>query len=1070
MSDELKSQSSQASVPDQQQQSGTGFEQTPPQQHQQQHHQSHPYHYHGGNNNYSQRGGRNGHHNNNRQGQQRGGRYGSNKYNSYSNNSGQYNRYNNGVGNGNRNYNGGYKSHRGSMNPAAAATAMNMQWPGYYNSPLIYYVPPQLVPTADAAAAAAAGSSPGPAGPSTDASSSSSPTSSASGASTPQPKKIEITTKTGQHLDLNALHSQHSGITSPPNNSGNISAASNSNDNDNDASSNKGEPSNSSESTPQIAGKKDESPSQEKGGNKEDAEKTKREFLEQIKLRKQAMERKKQEEALKKQEEENKAKQPAPVPVPEESAEDKPKQETSKQTEEPPKDTATDASSSAPANAPDAPALATSSGSDASGGAATGPSSGEQEQQQKQEVPAQQPKGGTYAAKLAVIKQQKAQEAAAKAESEKKEQQEEQPQQKTEEQSQQKTEQTQEKQTEEAPAAKEPESEQPSVNPPADAAPESSAEKPAGEDVNSAPTETVPAQEAPSSNADTAAPGTAEAEKSGADDSTVGTMSQLLERLKDAAPIEDVYSFEYPEDVERPDPKYKSAHRKYTYGPTFLLQFKDKVKAKADEEWVQQSISKIVITPAMMKLGKPRDAGGFGGGPGGRGGDFRKSASLRNMEGRSNSRSSSKKKSKRMMDDRKSNRPYTSRRDRERTSERESEEQKKEEEKPKEEVKPLIPSANRWVPKSKLKKAAEKKLAPDGVTELLDREDAERKMKSLLNKLTLEMFDQISSQILQIADQSKWEKQGETLKVVIEQVFHKACDEPHWSSMYAQLCGKVVKELNPEIGDETNEGKTGPKLVLHYLVARCHEEFDKGWTDKLPTKEDGSPLEPEMMSDEYYKLAAAKRRGLGLVRFIGFLYRLNLLTGKMMFECFRRLMKDLNNAPSEETLESVVELLSTVGEQFETDSFSAGQATLEGSVLLDSLFATLQDIIDESKVSSRMKFKLIDIRELREEKNWDSNKKQDGPKTIQQIHEEEKERQMKNNSSRSNSRRVNNSMGGRSSSRRENPSLSKDSFISTRSASLRHPQKSTQKEEPRKPEKSATNMFSALMDSNEDEE
>lgn len=1009
MSDELKSQSSQAPVSDQQQQS-------PPQQHQQ-HHQSHPYHYHGGNNNYSQRGGRGGHHNNNRQGQQRGGRYGSNKYNS-----GQYGRYNNGVGNGNRNYNGGYKSHRSPMNPATA-TAMNIQWPGYYNSPPIYYVPPQLVPTADAAAASGGSTQ----GPSTDASSSNSPNSSVSGASTPQPKKIEITTKTGQHLDLNAIHNQHS----TPNADGDVEAVSAGNDNANETSDHK-EP-NTSESTPQPTEKEAENVSQEKGESKEDAEKTKREFLEQIKLRKQAMEKKKQEDALKKQGGEDKT-TPAQASAPEVPSEQK-------QAEEPSKNTATDASSS-DAAAP--------TGNEKSGEVAA--NSGEQEQQ---EVPAQQPKSGTYAAKLAVIKQQKAQEAA-KAESEKKDQ-----------EPEQKSEESQEKQDQQTSEPKEQESKQPSVNPAADVTKEASAEKPAGEDVSSAPAETAPAGEASSSPADTTAPGTAESEKSEVDDSTVGTMSQLLEKLENAAPIEDVYSFEYPESVERPDPKYKSSYRKYTYGPTFLLQFKDRVKAKPDEEWVQKSISKIVITPSMMKVGKPRDAG-FGG-PGGRGGDFRKSGSLRNMEGRSSSRSSSKKKSKRMMDDRKSNRPYTSRRDRERT-EREAEEQKKEDEKPKEDVKPLIPSANRWIPKSKLKKAAEKKLAPDGVTELLEKEDAERKMKSLLNKLTLEMFDQISSQILQIADQSKWEKQGETLKVVIEQIFHKACDEPHWSSMYAQLCGKVVKELNPEIADETNEGKTGPKLVLHYLVARCHEEFDKGWTDKLPTKEDGSPLEPEMMSDEYYTLAAAKRRGLGLVRFIGYLYRLNLLTGKMMFECFRRLMKDLSNAPSEETLESVVELLNTVGEQFETDSFSAGQATLEGSALLDSLFATLQNIIEESKVSSRMKFKLIDIRELREEKNWNSAKKQDGPKTIQQIHEEEKERQMKQSSSRSGSRRMNSSMGGRSSSRREPPSVSKDSFVSTRSSSLRHPQKSSQKEETRKPEKSATNMFSALMDSNEDEE
>lgn len=535
------------------------------------------------------------------------------------------------------------------------------------------------------------------------------------------------------------------------------------------------------------------------------------------------------------------------------------------------------------------------------------------------------------------------------------------------------------------------------------------------------------------------------------------TMTQILERLSVAKPIEDIYAFKYPENIEAPDERYKKEHIKYTYGPAFLLQFKEPTKAVADPAWVESTGSKIVIPPGMGRGNRSRDPSKFGG----RNGDFR-SNSMR--EG--GSRNSSKRKSRR---DNRSQRSYTSRRDRERG------EEKKADEKPKEEVAPLVPTANRWVPKSR-KQKTEKKFAPDGVTELFGKEEIESKMKALLNKLTLEKFDSISAEILALANLSKFEKEGETLKTVIEQVFLKACDEPHWSSMYAQLCGKVVKDLDSEIIDETNEGKVGPKLVLHYLVARCHEEFQKGWTDKLPTNEDGSPLEPEMMSDEYYQAAAAKRRGLGLVRFIGYLYRLNLLTAKMMFECFRRLMKDLNDNPSEDILESLVELLETVGQQFESDKLNAGSVVLEGSALLDTLFTLIQTVIDAGEISNRIKFKLLDIKELREVKRWSNDKRDNGPKTIQQIHEEdERQRALKNNS-RSNSRRNNNSMGGsnRSSRReREQPPVTrdKDNFVTTRSYSQRSVQKAPVKEEAPAPQSTAaTNMFSALMDNSDDDE
>ncbi|CCF58905.1 hypothetical protein KAFR_0F03090 [Kazachstania africana CBS 2517] len=550
-------------------------------------------------------------------------------------------------------------------------------------------------------------------------------------------------------------------------------------------------------------------------------------------------------------------------------------------------------------------------------------------------------------------------------------------------------------------------------------------------------------------------------------------MSQFLDRLSKVKPISDIYSFKYPSPIESPDTKYKKVHAKYTYGPTFLLQFKDNVTPIADEEWITSTQSKIIILAGMgsgnrsQRLRENRSSVSLNGGQ-------NRNMSMRN-DGRSNSRSMSKRQQSRRYDEKRSNRSsYISRKDREKANE----------DKPKEEVAPLVPSANRWIPRSKAK-TIEKKLAPDGVTELISKEDIERKTKSLLNKLTLEKFDPISADLLAMANQSKWETNGESLKDIIEYIFLKACDEPFWSSMYAQLCAKMVKDIDSEIKDENNESKVGPKLVLHYLVVRCHTEFEKGWADKLPTNEDGSPLEPEMMSDEYYAAAAAKRRGLGLVRFIGFLYRLNLLSGKMMFECFRRLMKDLSDNPSEDVLESVVELLTTVGEQFESDSFNAGKGTLEGSVLLDSLFQIIQNIIDENKIPSRIKFKLIDVKELREHKGWNSEKNNAGPKTIQEIHDEdEKERQLKANS-RANSRRStytssvrgssNNNHHNFSSGSSRNPfkrEASRDNFVSsTRSASNRFNQRNQPKSEQQTTSRPtlAANRFDALMGAGEED-
>ncbi|CAI4038851.1 hypothetical protein SMKI_06G2010 [Saccharomyces mikatae IFO 1815] len=934
-------------------QESAALKQTGDEQQESQQQQQRGYNNYNNGSNYTQKKPYNG----NRPHQQRGGKFGPNRYNSR----GNYN--------GGGSYRGGHVGANGSSAP----------WTGYYNNYPVYYQPQQM---------ANSNAVPVNVAPVDEKSS-------------PSPSKIEITTKSGEHLDLKEQHkaklqSQERSSTTPQLNSNSEKTS---------------DSTSTPTPTPVVTDSKVSSEE-----NISEAEKTRRNFIEQVKLRKAALEKKRKEQLEGASSNNN-----IPTETTSEKAEGKESAKSDVTEETKPTEEKT----------------------------AEPEIKQEGEQEEKGQLNEEStPKVLTFAERLKLKKQQKEQEEKIE-----------------EKENEEELVQEESKSTTESDLVLPTETNKQEIE-------AAETEHPKEDRSATTPTSSIEfgdaEVEAEAGDAEVKVKADADAEiETTTDEANDGTntVSHILNVLKDAKPIEDLFSFNYPEGIEGPDIKYKKEHVKYTYGPTFLLQFKDKLNVKADAEWVQSTASKIVIPPGMGRGNRSRDSGRFGNNSS-RGHDFRNN-SVRNMDDRANSRTSSKRRSKRMNDDRRSNRSYTSRRDRERGSYRN--EDKREDDKPKEEVAPLVPSANRWIPKSKAKKT-EKKFAPDGETELLDKDEVERKMKSLLNKLTLEMFDAISSEILAIANISVWETNGETLKAVIEQIFLKACDEPHWSSMYAQLCGKVVKELNSDISDETNEGKTGPKLVLHYLVARCHAEFDKGWTDKLPTKEDGTPLEPEMMSEEYYAAAAAKRRGLGLVRFIGFLYRLNLLTGKMMFECFRRLMKDLTDSPSEETLESVVELLNTVGEQFETDSFRTGQATLEGSQLLDSLFGILDNVIETASISSRIKFKLIDIKELRHDKNWNSDKKDNGPKTIQQIHEEEeRQRQLKNNS-RSNSRRTNNS-SNRHSFRRDAPPASKDSFITTRTYSQRNSQRAPPpKEEPAVPTSTATNMFSALMGESDDEE
>ncbi|PHH79353.1 hypothetical protein CDD80_5021 [Ophiocordyceps camponoti-rufipedis] len=297
------------------------------------------------------------------------------------------------------------------------------------------------------------------------------------------------------------------------------------------------------------------------------------------------------------------------------------------------------------------------------------------------------------------------------------------------------------------------------------------------------------------------------------------------------------------------------------------------------------------------------------------------------------------------------------------------------------EIKPIAVSATGWKPSSVGR-------APQpGATGLgyLDPEMVQRKVKAALNKMTPENFDRISDQILEIASQSKDESDGRTLRQVIQLTFEKATDEAHWASMYARFCKRMLETMNPEVRDERIKDKSGNivsggNLFRKYLLNRCQEDFERGWTTNLPEPKetestDNKTGEAVMLSDEYYIAAAAKRRGLGLVQFIGELYKLGMLTERIMHECVHKLV-NFKGMPDEAEIESLCKLLRTIGANLEI--------TEKGRPAMDAYFQRILQMAELPDLQSRMKFMLMDIVDLRRA-SWHSKEGNKGPKTLDEV-------------------------------------------------------------------------------------
>ncbi|KAL2677941.1 eukaryotic translation initiation factor subunit eIF-4F [Phyllosticta citricarpa] len=293
-------------------------------------------------------------------------------------------------------------------------------------------------------------------------------------------------------------------------------------------------------------------------------------------------------------------------------------------------------------------------------------------------------------------------------------------------------------------------------------------------------------------------------------------------------------------------------------------------------------------------------------------------------------------------------------------------------------LKPLQRSQSGWVPTSLTQPAqaavSAGNLAPDVV---------QRKVKAALNKMTPEKFDKIADQVLEIAKQSENETDGRTLRQVIQLTFEKACDEAHWASMYAKFCKRMLETMSTNIKDENVRDKNGNPVVggnlfRKYLLNRCQEDFEQGWESNLPMKKEGETEEAAMLSDEYYVAAAAKRKGLGLIQFIGELYKLGMLTVRIMHECVMRLL-NFEGMPDESNVESLVKLLRTVGANMEANE--------AGSQMIRAYFERIEKVKDMPGLPSRLHFMLLDLVDLRR-KGWRSKDDTKGPKTIQEIHEE----------------------------------------------------------------------------------
>uniref|UniRef100_A0A674EG01 Eukaryotic translation initiation factor 4 gamma, 1a n=1 Tax=Salmo trutta TaxID=8032 RepID=A0A674EG01_SALTR len=250
-----------------------------------------------------------------------------------------------------------------------------------------------------------------------------------------------------------------------------------------------------------------------------------------------------------------------------------------------------------------------------------------------------------------------------------------------------------------------------------------------------------------------------------------------------------------------------------------------------------------------------------------------------------------------------------------------------------------------------------------------------KRVRSILNKLTPQMFQQLMKQVTELTIDTE-----ERLKGVIDLIFEKAISEPNFSVAYANMC-RCLMGLKVPTTDKPGVTVNFRKLLLN----RCQKEFEKDQDDDVIFEAKQKEMEAEEKAGLKAELEEAKdkarRRSLGNIKFIGELFKLKMLTEAIMHDCIVKLLKNHD----EESLECLCRLLSTIGKDLDFE---------KAKPRMDQYFAQMDKIIKEKKTSSRIRFMLQDVIDLRRS-GWVPRRGEQGPKTIDQIHKDaEREEQM----------------------------------------------------------------------------
>jgi len=260
----------------------------------------------------------------------------------------------------------------------------------------------------------------------------------------------------------------------------------------------------------------------------------------------------------------------------------------------------------------------------------------------------------------------------------------------------------------------------------------------------------------------------------------------------------------------------------------------------------------------------------------------------------------------------------------------------------------------RWIP-------------PQFLHDIVDRNELVfRRVRGILNKLTPEKFDRLSTNLLNIGIDSKT-----ILKGIIILIFEKAIDESKYCNLYAQLC-KRLSEDAPNFDDFNSKTTTFRRLLL----SKCQDEFET--RSKATSKFDKS--DSALSAVEQEERYIAKSKMLGNIKFIGELGKMGLVQEAILHQCIQKLLakkKKTSLADMAEDIECLCQIMTTIGKRLDSP---------KAKNIMDQYFDRINTLSNSEELPSRIRFMLLDVLDLRYH-NWIPRRvnRENGPRSVSEM-------------------------------------------------------------------------------------